>query len=125
MSLWFDLQVNSETIGRLEIRRLTRRVTSTDPDSINRYVVILDGEEIGQVEHRYGDGPWELVRKALEYICVAQTAIEAQYLGPLGTDGLFPGEKLISRASLSPAESHHLPPSGKNDHGDPDAPQPR
>lgn len=32
------------------------------------YDVRLDGEPVGQVRHRYGDGKWPLVRAAIELI---------------------------------------------------------
>ncbi len=52
----------------LEIRR-QRHLDLTVPeslydDSVNTYVVELDGRTLGTLEHRYGDGPWMLVNKA-------------------------------------------------------------
>ena len=73
MALWLTLMANREAVGSLVIRRLwpiplDRNLSGTDStdDIVGTYLVILDGTERGEVKHRYGDGPWVLVRKALE-----------------------------------------------------------
>lgn len=66
MSLWFTLMVNRKEIGSLVIRRLEPYDLQMEDDTVGTYVVVRDGNERGRVEHRYGDGPWVLVRKALE-----------------------------------------------------------
>ncbi len=39
------------------------------PDDVFEYQMVLDGVEYSeQVEHRYGDGVWELIRKCCEAI---------------------------------------------------------
>lgn len=68
MSLWFVLRVEDRIIGTLEVQRLKHR-DLTDPatmDTVNPYVVIFNGDECAKLEHRYGDGAWELLRKSLE-----------------------------------------------------------
>lgn len=67
MSLWFDLCVNDHAIGHLAIRRL-EHLDLWDPgvmDAVSTYKVTRDGQELGTVRHRYGDGAWALVRLAL------------------------------------------------------------
>lgn len=65
MSLWFDLMVNSETIGRMAIQRKAPLGKIGD-DDIGVYDVTVDGQFAARLEHRYGDGAWELARKAIE-----------------------------------------------------------
>ncbi|AMU39221.1 hypothetical protein A3N99_02700 [Mycobacteroides abscessus] len=67
MTLHFTLHVNGKSIHEgVHIQR-----TSSGrplPDDVNTYVaqVKRDGTwRTTTVEHRYGDGPWELVRKVL------------------------------------------------------------
>lgn len=71
MALHFPLYINGQQIGHFQAVRISG---TTDPDSINTYSVITvnftDGP-IGRhttVEHRYGDGAWELIRKSLAEI---------------------------------------------------------
>lgn len=72
MSLWFELHVHSNAVGRLTIRRVTN--TEVHPlrgghehdDMVSSYLVARDGTEIGTLRHRYGDGPWVLARNALD-----------------------------------------------------------
>lgn len=67
MSLWFALKVNEHRIGVLTIQRVRG---DSDPDSVNTYEVVASGAtlpvRVVEVEHRYGDGAWELVRTALD-----------------------------------------------------------
>lgn len=67
MSLWFTLRVNRDEVGSLVVRRLTNLEETVLPDDVvSTYLVTRDGRKAGKVEHRYGDGPWVLVRKALD-----------------------------------------------------------
>lgn len=70
MALWLTLMANREAVGSLVIRRLEPDwIDLADPahdDVVGTYLVVRDGQEQGKVQHRYGDGPWVLVRKALE-----------------------------------------------------------
>lgn len=70
MTLHFDLHVNGQSIGEgMTIQRTTPRRPL--PDDVNTYVVQAkcDGTwHTVVVEHRYGDGPWRLVHKALDVI---------------------------------------------------------
>ncbi|WP_078316020.1 hypothetical protein [Mycobacterium sp. D16Q16] len=67
MTLHFELHVNGQSI------REGMTIQRTSPgrpllDDVNNYVVQAkcDGQwHTVTVEHRYGDGPWALVRKAL------------------------------------------------------------
>lgn len=70
MALHFPLKVNNETIGVFEA---VRTAGGTRPDDINTYWVTIRTEEPMRtfefaVDHRYGDGAWGLVRKALAVI---------------------------------------------------------
>jgi hypothetical protein len=59
--------MNTKEIGSLVVRRITQTDrTGLGDDEVSTYIVIRDGREMGKVQHRYGDGPWVLVRKALE-----------------------------------------------------------
>ena len=64
MALWFDLRANFQDVGRFVAQRIDG---TTDPDSVGTYKVTIDGRAV-QVQHRYGDGAWELVRKALDAV---------------------------------------------------------
>jgi hypothetical protein len=72
VSLWFELHANSNSLGRLTIRRITN--VGVDPvrgghehdDMVSSYLVVKDGTEVGTIRHRYGDGPWSLARNAID-----------------------------------------------------------
>jgi len=67
VSLWFTVMINRHEVGSLVIRRLTNVDQAVLPgDAVSTYLVTRDGRKAGTVEHRYGDGAWALVRKALE-----------------------------------------------------------
>jgi hypothetical protein len=70
VSLWLDLRVGKNTvIGRLEIIRATgKRIRKPAPTMIFTYQVLLNGQQVALVQHRYGDGGWALVRTALAKI---------------------------------------------------------
>lgn len=57
MALWFELKVNSHSIGTFEA---IRKEGTTDPDSIGTYNVHIwnekDERTMVRVQHRYGDG---------------------------------------------------------------------
>ena len=66
MALWFDLRINAQTIGNVEIRRRSW-LDLDDPltaDTWNTYDVRRDGVLVGQVRHRYGHGAWKLLALA-------------------------------------------------------------
>lgn len=71
MALWFRLRCNDEHLGTCVIQR-TEHLDLSDPaaiaDEVCTYTVTIDGKAEILVEHRYGDGAWELVRKALEAV---------------------------------------------------------
>jgi hypothetical protein len=72
MSLWFTLRLNTKEIGSLVVRRITQTDRAVlDDDEVSTYIVVRDGHEMGKVTHRYGDGAWVLVRKALDLYVVA------------------------------------------------------
>ena len=70
MTLHFTLHVNDRSIDEgMTVRRTAPG--QPESDDVNLYVVQAkcDGAwHTFTVEHRYGDGPWELVRKALNAI---------------------------------------------------------
>ncbi|WP_280485417.1 hypothetical protein [Nocardia cyriacigeorgica] len=67
MALHFRLLINGLTIGNFYAVRVEGEA---EADSINTYDVEIEGGMSDRwrenVQHRYGDGAWELVRKALE-----------------------------------------------------------
>ncbi|MFE5790622.1 hypothetical protein ACIGKR_12125 [Rhodococcus qingshengii] len=73
MALHFSLKINTETIGMFTA---VRKSGGTDPDDMNTYEVTVETRPLTAhhrqiavqsftLEHRYGDGAWALVRKAL------------------------------------------------------------
>lgn len=69
MSLWFDLNVNQDTIARVAIRRVSNVGTGAlAPDVVSSYEVTLDDKRMGYVDHRYGNGPYFLVGLAMSMI---------------------------------------------------------
>ncbi len=73
MSLHFSLRVNGRSIYHaMDITRLDH-TDHPEPDAVYRYracAVTEDGVNSAHqmsvvVQHRYGDGAWELIRKAL------------------------------------------------------------
>lgn len=70
MTLHFELHVNGQSIREgMTIQRTTPGRAL--PDDVNTYVAQAkcDGTwHTTTVEHRHGDGPWELVRKVLNAI---------------------------------------------------------
>lgn len=77
MSLHFTLHVNDRSIDEgMTIRRT--KAGRPLADEVNVYVVQAkcDGTwHTLTVEHRYGDGPWELVRKALNAIADTKAGV--------------------------------------------------
>lgn len=77
MSLHFTFYVNGKSIHHgMDIQRLDDLNPNPGPDAVYRYrasALQEDGINAARqtqviVEHRYGDGAWELVRKALNKI---------------------------------------------------------
>lgn len=69
MSLWFHLNMNDKTIATVAITRTTNTETGTLPDdTVSTYEVQLDGQPVGTVEHRYGNGAFDLAHKATTLI---------------------------------------------------------
>lgn len=69
MALHFELKVNGKPIGSFYARRLNPGIPR--PSTINsyEYSVEADGKTYeGEVQHRFGDGAWILVRKVLESV---------------------------------------------------------
>lgn len=68
MSLWFLLNINNQCIGRLDVQRQDD-LDLSDPaaiaDVVSTYTVRVDELDRAEVRHRYGDGAWVLVRRAL------------------------------------------------------------
>jgi hypothetical protein len=70
MSLYFQLRATRHNlIGNVKIRRTTHAGEPiTDMETICTYEVTLDDKLMGEVDHRYGDGPWYLTQKAIMLI---------------------------------------------------------
>jgi hypothetical protein len=75
MSLHFELMIGRNVIGFMEIQRmvdLDLMNKAAIADVVSPYQVTVQSEHarkprrIGTVEHRYGDGAWVLLAKALE-----------------------------------------------------------
>lgn len=68
MSLYVALKVNNEAIAVVTATRITD--TGSQPDSVNTYEWKWASrdriEARGCVDHRYGDGAFELARKVLD-----------------------------------------------------------
>lgn len=64
MALWLNLKINRDLVGRLEVVRVTNTEGTPGPDVVSNYKVVKDGKRIGEVCHRYGDGPWMLLALA-------------------------------------------------------------
>lgn len=66
MALWFNLMINAEQIGQVEI---IRAEGGTDPDDINTYEWTyrrgIKPCARGEIIHRYGDGAVELAHSVL------------------------------------------------------------
>jgi len=64
-----DLSIAGQPIGQMTIGRLVVLDLSDKDaiaDHVSPYRVRVDGKVAGDIEHRYGDGAWVLLRKALE-----------------------------------------------------------
>lgn len=63
MALWFDLKINAEQIGSIEVRR--QEPFDLNSPAVNEqwftYNVRRDGRLVGQVRHYYGHGAWQLL----------------------------------------------------------------
>jgi len=75
MALHFDLRVNNEIIGSMELVRIDPvnvNVATIDPDTECTYKVGIQGPLLrynNTTKHRFGDGAWSLIHKALgEYL---------------------------------------------------------
>lgn len=80
MALWFDLRVNTATIGHVEIRRLSPVLPPPKVGDVCRYhwfVQTADGHWTGEVEHPYGN-PWDLITTVLAELKAAQAPSEEE-----------------------------------------------
>lgn len=71
MALWFNLRINRSGIGMVEIRRredLDISNSAAIQDAVSTYDVFRDEEQIGTVEHRYGDRAWKLLALATDLL---------------------------------------------------------
>lgn len=77
MAVWFNLSINEQRIGGVEIRR-REHLDLSDPaaiaDTWNTYDVWRDGVHVGQVRHVYGHGAWQLLALASSLIASADLA---------------------------------------------------
>jgi hypothetical protein len=71
MALWFNLKINEQCIGGVEVQR-REPLDLSDPSAIQHevctYDVFLDGCRLGSVRHRYGAGAWRLLAAAADLI---------------------------------------------------------
>lgn len=67
MGMWFTLGINSRKLAEVTIHRL-EALDVTDPhavrDEVCTYEVNYNGQKLGTVQHRYGDGKWSLLQLA-------------------------------------------------------------
>lgn len=84
MTLHFDLKVNRHSIAySMEISRV-RPHRNVGPDMLGTYeYVAYDTDDPGArpcgsgvIVHRYGDGAWELVRKAVNHMLGDDTGVD-------------------------------------------------
>lgn len=71
MAMWFRLRINAEHIGMVEVRRqehLDLTNQAAIQDAVSTYSVFRDGQPIGSVKHRYGDGAWKLLALTADLI---------------------------------------------------------
>lgn len=73
MSLWFILRAGAHEVGWMEVQRVTNTDRNPlEPGDVSEYEIqVTQGfghnpDMTGTVQHRYGDGPWVLLRKALD-----------------------------------------------------------
>jgi hypothetical protein len=71
MALWFNLKINEQCIGGVEVQR-REPLDLSDPSAIadtwSTYDVRRDGVLVGQVRHVYGHGAWKLLSLASDLI---------------------------------------------------------
>lgn len=83
MALHFDLHISGHNIRKsMTIRRIDPFGDMIAPDTVGIYEATMmsgpdhlggeGGTWTAQVTHRYGDGAWELIRKALDAILGAE-----------------------------------------------------
>lgn len=67
MSLWYSLRIGSQQIGWMEIQRREHLDLSdtASAEAVCTYDVRIDDKHVATVRHRYGDGAWALLRKAV------------------------------------------------------------
>lgn len=66
--LWFIVRINNESVGTLAARRL-QELDLRSPsvaDAVCDYEITIDGNRVGKLQHRYGDGKWALIKAAIE-----------------------------------------------------------
>jgi len=76
VAVWFEVNINSQYIGDVEIRRrekLDLGDQAAIQDVVSTYLVTLNGMHMGDVRHRYGDGVWRLIAIATEIIATPTT----------------------------------------------------
>jgi hypothetical protein len=71
VALTADLKVNSIPIGHIYIRRTSPKISVITDDTVCNYewIIRINGHNTysnQQLEHRYGDGALELIRKVIE-----------------------------------------------------------
>lgn len=66
MSLFVEIRVNREKIATIAAHRVAG--DGCQPDDIGAYGIELDGEYVGMVAHRYGDGAVALVEEACRMV---------------------------------------------------------
>lgn len=72
MSLHFDLKVNNDVIGGFVAQRQER--VAPRMDAVYHYKITLNGVYAGEISHRYGDGAFALIAKALNELPSPNTA---------------------------------------------------
>jgi hypothetical protein len=79
MSLYFDLRIQHQIIGSMEIQRvedLDLIDKEAIADAVSTYKVRVNDKMVGTVHHRYGDGAWVLLGKAVElYVSMDRSAV--------------------------------------------------
>jgi hypothetical protein len=81
VALVIDIAVNTNRLFRVTAQRQWPDGRTTDPDTMGRYEVRLDGDVTAWLDHRYGDGAITLAEKAIMAVRTVAAFRERELLG--------------------------------------------
>lgn len=97
MALVIDVAVNTDRLHRVLAQRMWPETKPTDPDTMGRYEVRLDGAVAAWIDHRYGDGALVLAEKAVMAATTVTAFRERELLGEAGTEITGPPNQQTER----------------------------